>query len=230
MLYPSGLSCPLCRREEPVEGLLCGACQLRLEVWREEPRCRCCGRPGPGEGKLCRDCRESTPPFRLARAAAPYDGPFRQAVHRLKFQGELWLAEPLGLLMAETVSGEAGYGGTELVVPVPLHPGKLKARGYNQSSLLGEVLSRKLLLPLGDRLLVKERETRDQTGLTRKERWENLKGAFRVDKPQQVRGKSVLLVDDILTTGSTVTHCAGTLLAAGAAEVTVITWAVGSNR
>ncbi|NLL19994.1 MAG: ComF family protein [Clostridia bacterium] len=208
---------------------MCPACSYLLEMWREEPHCLRCGRPRSGTGDLCRDCLATTPPFRLARAAAPYDGPFRQAVQKLKFQGALLLAEPLGQLMAETVLAEPMYTGVELVVPVPLHRRKLRSRGFNQSSLLGKEIGNRLGLPLEEKVLIKERETKDQIGLTREQRLANLRGAFTVDKPQLVKGKSLLLVDDIFTTGSTVSHSAAALLAAGAEEVSVITWAAGIN-
>lgn len=228
LLYPPSLSCPLCREEEPVEGLLCRTCTYLLEMWQEEPHCLRCGRLRSGPGELCRDCREKVPPFHLARAVAPYDGPFRQAIQKLKFKGEMWLAEPLGKLMAGAVLTEPMYTGVELIVPVPLHQRKLRVRGFNQSLLLGRELSSQLGIPLGEGVLIKKRETKDQIGLTREQRGVNLQDAFRVDKPQLIRGKSLLLVDDIFTTGSTVSHCAEALLAAGAAQVSVITWAAGA--
>ena len=131
--------------------------------------------------------------------------------------------------MAETVLAEPMYTGVELVVPVPLHRRKLRSRGFNQSSLLGKEIGNRLGLPLEEKVLIKERETKDQIGLTREQRLANLRGAFTVDKPQLVKGKSLLLVDDIFTTGSTVSHSAAALLAAGAEEVSVITWAAGIN-
>lgn len=224
LLYPPGLNCPLCREALPREGFLCDKCALSLEIWREEPHCRCCGRLLGEIKNLCGECQNHPPPFVAARAAAPYDGPFRQGIHRLKFHGEQSLAEPLGRLMGEVVAGEPLFEGIELIVPVPLHPRRLRERGFNQSGLLAAELSRQLNVPLRE-VLQKQRDTREQVGLKRKERLVNLAGAFAVAQPAAIQGKYILLVDDIFTTGSTVTHCTQALLSRGAAKVAVITWA-----
>lgn len=202
---------------------MCEKCALLLEMWRDEPHCRCCGRL-LGEAKgLCRECQHHPPPFVVARAAAPYDGPFRQGIHRLKFHGEQFMAEPLGRLMGEVVAGDPLFKGIELIVPVPLHPRRLQERGFNQSGLLAAELSRQLNVPCRE-VLKKQRNTPDQVGLKREERLRNLAGAFVVAQPAAIREKYILLVDDIFTTGSTVTQCTQALLSQGAAKVAVITW------
>lgn len=224
LLYPPGLNCPLCREALPREGFLCEKCALLLAMWREEPHCRRCGRLLGTTTGLCRDCQSDPPPFLVARAAAPYDGPFRQGIHRLKFHGEQSLAGPLGKLMGEAVANEPLFEGIQLIVPVPLHPRRLRERGFNQSGLLAEELSRQLNIPVRE-VLRKQRDTPDQVGLKREERLMNLAGAFTVVQPAAVQGKYVLLVDDIFTTGSTATHCVQALLSQGAAKVGVVVWA-----
>lgn len=228
LLYPQALSCPLCREALPREGFLCEKCRLLLELWRAEPHCRLCGRSVDKAGELCPDCRRQPPLFVAARAAAPYDGVFRQAVHRLKFRGEQFLAGPLGKLMAQVVAAEPLYREVQLIVPVPLHPRRLKERGFNQSALLAQELGRQLGLPCREALR-KQKDTLDQVGLRRGERLANLAGAFSVSQPALIRGKYVLLVDDIFTTGSTAVHCTEALLRGGAVRVAVITWATGAN-
>jgi len=228
LLYPPDRRCPLCRESLPRQGWLCEKCRFELEMWWEEPRCRRCGRLlNPGT-EWCPACRQKPPPFAVARAAAPYDGVFRQALHRLKFRGELFLAEPMGKLMGEMAAREPLLQGVELAVPVPLHPRRFRERGFNQSALLAAELARQLGIPCREALR-KEKDTPDQVGLSKEERRVNLAGAFAVTQPALIRDKHVLLVDDIFTTGSTAWHCAAALLAGGAARVAVITWAAGAS-
>jgi ComF family protein len=124
---------------------------------------------------------------------------------------QTWLRESPGAELAEAA---------DLLAPVPLHPKRLKARGFNQALLLAQAFPDK---PLAREALVRVRHTRPQVGLNPKERRDNVKGAFAVPDPAQVRGKNVLLVDDLLTTGATVKECARVLIKAGAKRVELLT-------
>jgi ComF family protein len=200
---------------------ICPECEAKIE-WVGSPLCTCCGRvfgAGDGGDRLCGDCRTEPPPFERARAAALYDGPPAAAIKRFKFAGQMallpllqsWLKRPVCLVLVEEA---------DLLLPVPLHPKRLKARGFNQALLLARGLADK---PLDFELLSRQRHTQPQIGLNPKERRDNVKGAFAVSRPEAVKGKNILLIDDLFTTGATAKECARVLRRAGAARVEVLT-------
>jgi len=145
------------------------------------------------------------------------------AIHRVKFDGETALARSLGRWLARSLPGEAAEA--DLVAPVPLHPRRVRERGFNQSEILSAAVAAAVVLPHRPRLLVKTTPTRAQTGLGRKDRRRNLKGTFSMGSGAAVSGKRILLVDDIYTTGCTVEECARVLRRAGARRVRVLTLA-----
>jgi ComF family protein len=162
-------------------------------------------------------------PFDRCRSAGIYDGALREAIHRVKFHGEAALARSLGRWLARSLPGEAREA--DLVAPVPLHPKKLRERGFNQSEFLSSAIAAAASVLHRPRLLTKATPTRSQTGLGRKERRRNLRGTFSLGTGLSVRGSRVLLVDDIYTTGCTVEECARVLRRAGARSVRVLTLA-----
>jgi len=151
-------------------------------------------------------------------------GAIREAVLLLKYGGRSSMGRHLGRLMAEAASGLLDLEQFDLLIPVPLHPRRERARGYNQAALLARALGRATGRPVGSRVLRRIRHTEAQHGGQR-EREENVKGAFGVARPDRVQGRKVLLIDDVFTTGATVSECAKVLLAAGADEVGVYTLA-----
>ncbi|MHB1418200.1 MAG: ComF family protein [Bacillota bacterium] len=167
------------------------------------------------------------PPFRLARAVGPYAGALKEAVHLLKYTGRYGIARILSELMAGAILDEPAYGLFDMIVSVPLHPRRLRERTYNQAQLLAAGLGKILGVPEISNILVKYRDTHAQVGLSRKERLQNLTGTFKVSAPASIAKRRLLLVDDIFTTGSTVTECTRVLLEAGAQTVSVITVATG---
>ena len=167
-------------------------------------------------------------------AYGSYDGGLRELIHLLKYEQVRPAAAVLGRMLAEALSGlGAGWiHGPVLVVPVPLHLRKLRQRGFNQSELIARVaIKRHALDPAGasDRLVLhpgileRRRETQSQTGLTRHQRRENIRGAFTVVRPAEIDGRDILLVDDVFTTGTTVSECARVLRWAGASKIYVAT-------
>lgn len=178
------------------------------------PLCDCCGRE-VGAGTRCQDCARERPAIDGIRACSRFEGAIRQAVHRLKYNGQRTLAEPLGLFLARTASQMPAV---DAVVPVPLHPSRERLRGYNQSALLARVLARHLGVPVVAATR-RVRQTRDQIGLDRHQRRENVKGAFACTNSAVAAGRSLLLVDDVCTTGSTMLACAEPLRRAGATGV-----------
>lgn len=160
------------------------------------------------------------------RSAALLQGPLRRAVHRLKYRGRQGAARTLADLLVPPVR-ELGLpgGGAEraIVLPVPLHPQREQERGYNQATLLARPLAGALALPCEPHLICRQRETAPQVGLSRRERLDNVRGAF-VASPR-LAGRVVVLVDDVATTGSTLGSAAGACLAAGASSVYAVTLA-----
>lgn len=176
-------------------------------------------------GPLCGLCRRVAPPFRRAVAYGAYEGALRDLLHLFKYQQVRPAGPALAKLIAKAVPG-LGLPDSLLVVPVPLWPGKRQARGFNQAEELARSFVRSRPgtgIQLDTTSLVRRRETASQTGLTRHQRRANLRGAFAVTKPDRVRGRTVLVIDDVMTTGTTAGECARVLLRAGAREVFVAT-------
>lgn len=230
LLFPAGAGCPLCgRRGSPLH-----ICQVCLEMWAELADglvpCERCGRfQNATEGEnICQDCRNSDPPYYIARGVAPYEGPVRDALHNFKFCGRRDLAYPFGELIASLAVSLFPVRSLAAVIPVPLHEGRLRERGFNQAALLSERVSRILKIPLSEEALIRTRETPSQTSLSREQRLANLKGVFEVGKDVLgLKGKDVLLVDDVYTTGATVQECSEVLKTSGVREIYVVTLASG---
>ena len=178
---------------------------------------------------LCGLCQRIQPPFQKALAYGSYDGGLRDLIHLLKYQQVRPAAGVLGRMLAEVIDGlETGIPkGAIAVVPVPLHARKQAQRGFNQSELIARIALKQLARPerfqLSAGVLERRRETASQIGLTGHQRRENLRGAFAVKNPGQITDRQVVLVDDVFTTGTTVSECARVLRRAGAAGVWVAT-------
>jgi ComF family protein len=206
---------------EEAPAAVCPDCEGGIE-WVESPVCSCCGLVFPireGEDRLCGPCQTDPPPFARARAAAVYEGPVAAAIKRFKFAGQMaylpvlqhWLKQPRGRELVEEA---------DLLIPVPLHRRRLQYRGFNQALLLARAFPE---AQVGRETLVRVRYTVPQIGLNPKERRDNVHRAFAVPRPLEVKGKNVLLVDDLYTTGATVRECARALRRAGAKRVEVLT-------
>ena len=182
-----------------------------------------------GADPKCGLCRRLDPPYAKAVAYGSYSGGLRDLIHLLKYEQVLPAAAVLGRMLVEaiTILGPSFGDGPVFVIPVPLYPGKFRQRGFNQSELIAKAAlklnSAKGKLKLRDRILERRRETQSQIGQTRHQRRENMRGAFAVAKPEQVSGHEFLLVDDVFTTGTTVSECARVLRRAGASKVWVAT-------
>lgn len=203
-----------------------------LACWQElrflgDPCCRRCGLPfdyESGAEAECGACIADPPRFGRLRAAVAYGEIARRVTLKLKYSGRPGVAETLAHFMARHV--EPGDGGI-LLAPVPLHRWRLWKRGYNQSALIAEALARRTGLPASLDLLARIRPTPPLRGKGRRERALAVRGAFRVParRRELVRGRTILLVDDVYTTGATANACARALRRAGAAGVDIICWA-----
>ena len=213
---------------------LCSSCISDFLVI-ESPLCPQCGVMFAGRSggdHLCGDCIKRSNKFTQARSAGMYNGSLLALVHRFKYHGRSELARPLGELLLHTYAQHWEPGIIDWVVPVPLHPRKLRRRGFNQSYLLVAKWTRYLSSQNGGHrveikpdILRRVRWTAPQTGLARGERQNNIKDAFGLADGVHVGNRSVLLVDDVYTTGATVTECARVLLTGGADRVDVLTLA-----
>ena len=151
--------------------------------------------------------------------------PLRQVIHKFKYGRQAYLGEPLGRLMALACEPWFRASGLDLVIPVPLHPRRLRWRGFNQSVLLGREVGRAWGIPLDPFILTRRTETAPQSTLTLTERRPNVRGAFSMAPRRTVKKMRLLLVDDIYTSGATVDECTRVLLRSGAREVRVLTLA-----
>ncbi len=167
-------------------------------------------------------CREENPPYEKLRSWLVFEGPIRQALHKIKYRRNFSLGEALARQFSGYVSRL--YWPVDLIVPVPLGKQRMSERGYNQVGLVAMPLAAILNLQYAPRAVVRSRETRTQVGLSISERKENVAGAFLADR-NTVSGKKVLLLDDVATTGATISACASSLLEAGARSVHALTLA-----
>ena len=178
---------------------------------------------------MCGLCQRALPPFERAVAYGSYEGELKALIHLLKFNQVRPAAGVLGRILSQAIAGVEPHlpGGLISVVPVPLHAGKQRQRGFNQAEMIAKSALRNFARPerfeLCTGVLVRRRETESQIGLTRHQRRENLRGAFSVADPARVAGRNVILVDDVFTTGTTVSECARVLRRAGAQAVWVVT-------
>ena len=194
----------------------------------DAPQCACCGVPFPypvGEGAVCGVCAARAPAYDAARAAFVYDEESRRLVLGLKHGGRTDMLAAFGRWMAR--AGGARLTQADMIVPVPLHPRRLRQRRFNQSLLLAQALSRASGLVVQPHILRRRRATASQGGRSAKGRARNVAGAFdtRASTREALRGARVVLVDDVHTTGATLEACARALKRAGAADVTAITLA-----
>jgi ComF family protein len=211
--------CPECLASiEPIRGRVCSICgESVLSTYAV------CDDQGL---RRCPVCRRIDHPFERAVAYGSYESGLRELVHLLKFHGVKPAANVLGRMLSEAI-GKLDLGDSILVIPVPLYRGKRRQRGFNQAEMIAraaiKISPRREQLQLAPDILQRTRDTHSQIGLTSHQRRENLRGAFSVARATEVTGREVLLVDDVYTTGTTVSECARVLRRAGAAKVLVAT-------
>jgi len=194
------------------------ACQRRV-LFICAPLCEKCGIPTSG-ADICDRCKSQPPAYHMMRSWAVFDSPVQNALHTLKYRRNEGIGDALAIQMRGFVHSLEWP--VDVLVPVPLGKKRLKERGYNQVGLIARSLAYEIGLEYVPHVLRKSRETRSQVGLTLSQRWENVRDAYQAD-PEAVKRKSILLMDDVATTGSTIQACAEALLSAGAREVYAIT-------
>jgi len=213
--------------EESSEGS-CPASLICLECWESLnvlphplcPKCRAFlnqSQDAFANTRRCPNCAES--PLRLNRSLGLFDPNYQTLIHYFKYKRKITLGKKLGRRLGEILKEEEFLEDYDFLIPVPLHPSRERERGYNQSKILADEISRLTSLPLLDKVLFRKKNTRDQTYLTAEERERNVKGAFRLKHSLTLQGKKILLVDDVMTTGTTLKECSKILKEAGAKEV-----------
>lgn len=227
-------ACPLCGRlvdpdpDQPrAPNEFCPECLEEMPPL-PEGRCRACGIPYESDqhaDHLCASCRVRRPAFDQALAAGLFQGALRKAVHRFKYHGQTGLAPPLADLMKKRLHPPYFPPEADLILPVPLHVRRLRQRGYNQALILARALYHPWQGAVRWDLLTRSRWTEPQVTLAGPARRKNVRLAFAVSRPEAVQGRSVILIDDVYTTGATVEECALALKRAGAKRVSALTLA-----
>ncbi len=229
LLYPEGVNCCLCGdriRRRHTYGI-CPDCYDSF-IFIRENSCEMCGKL-LDSGRLCSDCRSYVHYFDRAYSMCAYHGKVKEWIYSYKYAGRSYLAGPFGRMMADRIKEVRLDKSVDCIVPVPLHRKKLRQRGYNQSRLLADVISGRLKGEKARDVLIRERNTPPLSGLTRFQRMETMRGAFKLKNNGVVDVKNVLLIDDIYTTGTTVNQCAKVLKDNGANCVYAFTLASGMN-
>ncbi|WP_447970709.1 double zinc ribbon domain-containing protein [Nitrospira sp. M1] len=198
---------------QPITGPKCPRCNLPFAspfALRHSPQ------------HCCSTCRIRPPAFSQAWTLYPYQSPLKEAIGLFKYHGKISLANPIAYLITNTLKTIPPI---DLIMPVPMHGTRLREREYNQSLLLAHRLSAHFDIPLNYMALIRTRATIPQTALSRHDRLKNLRRSFAVISPRSIKEKTILLVDDVFTTGTTVNECAKTLRKAGSGNVYVVTLA-----
>ncbi len=230
LLLLSPRICVICRQEKSYyQGL--GRNCLQKIAFIKGSICKCCGRPY-GDNRfpqevVCDQCQQTKYYFTTARAVGIYEGFLKKVLAELKYRYRPELGTALGYLLVDWFAINRAYFAPDLIIPIPLHPERLVKRGYNQGELLATPLAKYLGIKIQNDLLMREKATLSQNSLSREARFLNIKNAFRCVNAGVVAQKQVLIIDDIFTTGATVSAAAETLLQAGAREIKILTLTTG---
>jgi competence protein ComFC len=228
MLYPR--TCAGCGKlAAPEPGHFCWDCRSKT-LYIRSPYCSICGDPVEGRvdgAFVCYACSESTPFFDQARSAVRYRGVMRNILQEFKYREGLWIRPDLARILEACVATHYKVGEIDAVTFVPLYPARRRQRGYNQAEVLAGLLAKSIRKPLLKYCLTRSKPTQSQTHLTARERATNVKDAFKIRWQSRLKGRRILLVDDVMTTGATANECARVLKAGGAAQVIVVTVARG---
>lgn len=231
LIYPP--RCLICFKLLENNDGFCQECFEKIEIIKA-PLCNICGKPLEPpqafkgiENPICFDCHNRKFFFKYARSIGKYKGVLKDCIHLLKYRGKKVLLKPLNKLIETHLDDLVPFEKISFIAPVPLHKKRLRERGFNQAELIANLIGKIYQIPVLSNLLEKTVHTLPQVDLNRIERARNIKGAFKVNENPYVQGGTILLVDDVYTTGATVNECVRVLKRAGAQEVYVLTLAHG---
>jgi ComF family protein len=227
LFFPS--ICLACGRPFDHDRIICPDCRDKIRAIKK-PYCIQCGYPlstdttgNVLEFFVCGDCKIHKKWFDIASAACHYNDQARKLIHKYKFDGLTGISTFLGKLILQKYLYDDRLGGEEMIIAVPLHRTRLRERGFNQAELLAKYLSRYASIPVAPDVLFRIRNTEPLYDMTIEQRQKNLHGAFRVNDKSRIKDRTILVVDDIFTTGSTAYEVARTLKKAGAMKVHILT-------
>ena len=232
-VYPQ--TCPICqnplRREEKD---VCQRCWKALALL-PSPYCPYCKSFLENENEIINhQCPSLSNPrerrILAVRSVGTFDDHYQKLIHRLKYDKKIQLGKRLAQRLGHSISKDKEFAGCDMVIPVPLHRARERERGFNQSEVLAEGISRAMGISLARDILKRKKNTKDQTYLNAQQRAENVRGAFVVSQPEKVHGKSVILVDDVMTTGATLNECALMMQDAGTTKVLAATLALVADQ
>ena len=207
--------------------VFCPVCLEKITLITENicPVCGIIFPDSPAGSHLCGHCLENEPHFCCARSVASFESVILDAIHQFKYGRNLSTGTALADFMADFPFPDFDFSAYSLMIPVPLHIKRLRERGFNQSLILAQTVGKKHHIPVNFSLLKRNKFTLTQTGFNRKEREQNIKGAFIVKDRNTLQNASIILIDDVYTTGATINECAKELMNAGAQKVAVLTLA-----
>ena len=229
LLYPK--VCILCKKVLPFcdrKKGVCPSCKEKLRFVGEN-RCRICGKEltVPLETR-CKDCKAHAHQFDAGRSLLLYQGEIKTAMYKFKYSNARYMADFFGKAAAKRYGDWIRHYRVEAIIPVPMYPGKKRSRGYNQAEVFAKALGKHLKIPVRSDLVERKKNTVPQKCLTREQRKENLKNAFKI-KGHGVKLNCVLIVDDIYTTGSTMDAVAKALKRYGVERVLCLTICIGAD-
>ena len=230
LLYPN--VCASCKKrltdKAAIEGVVCLECWQKIKK-NSPPFCYLCGRhiEKNSLGKnICYSCARKNLYFDRVFAVGPYEGVIKELIHAFKYKGKKKLGQALARLMQDFIlEYKIPIWFIDSIVPVPLHPRRLREREFNQSLILGRILAQRFNKPIAENLLIRHRHTKSQATLEDSQRLKNVKGSFGIKNKEAFEAKNILLVDDVFTSGATCSEAARTLKEAGATVVFVLTLA-----
>lgn len=219
--------CPGCQMPSDREDRYwCWDCLSTISLFDGMGKCAMCGHPSEGtvsHAFVCGACRAHKPAFDRARAAADFRGTLQDQIHAFKYNHAFWMKQDLCDVLQGALQAQFTTAAIDVVLPVPLFPTRQRERTYNQAALLAEELAQRIDRRFDEQSLVRIRQTETQTHFNATQRRENMTGAFSVARPEWVRQRCVLLVDDVMTTGATLHECAKALKKSGASTVWALT-------
>lgn len=230
-VYPRNIFCILC--EKPIDKSqsysICELCKNQIQ-WINTHECEKCGKPMDSLyiASQCPDCILVPHSFTKAFSCVVYDDVIKGLVYKLKYKGQRYLSYHMAEIMVDKLFKQ-DLPAIDVIVPVPLHSQKLRQREFNQAYLLAKHIGKKTGWPVEEQHLVRVKDTQSQNKLSKEERKQNMKNAFKLDSGKQLKGKNILLVDDIYTTGSTLDACSKELQKSEPQSIIIMTFTTGRN-